>query len=146
MTTIAYHHKDKQIAVDSLVTQGGRVTTDKFNKIITNELGVWVICGVTCDYERFVTLKPLDVIDVQLEVSAILIRDKKAFSVYQNKDCHYCEDELTYDDTHGSGADFATSAMDFGKSAKEAVEYAMTRDVYTGGKIQVFDVETGNVI
>lgn len=146
MTTIAYHHKDGQIAVDSLATQGGRVLTEKFNKVITNELGMWIICGVTCDYARFIMMKPLDVIDVELEVSAILIRDKKAFSVYQNKDGHYCEDELTCNDTHGSGADFATAAMDHGKSAKEAIEYAITRDIYTGGKVQVIDVKTGKVI
>lgn len=36
----------------------------------------------------------------------------------------------------GSGAPFAIAALDFGKSAVEAVKYAMTRDVFTGGKIQ----------
>jgi ATP-dependent protease HslVU (ClpYQ) peptidase subunit len=35
----------------------------------------------------------------------------------------------------GSGARFALAAMDFGKTAGEAIEYACTRDIYSGGKI-----------
>ena len=35
----------------------------------------------------------------------------------------------------GSGARFALAAMDLGKSAHEAVEYACTRDIYSDGTI-----------
>jgi len=41
----------------------------------------------------------------------------------------------------GSGEFWAMAAMDFGCSAKEAVKYAMTRDMYTGGKIRVIKVK-----
>ncbi len=37
----------------------------------------------------------------------------------------------------GSGALFALAAMDFGQSAAEAVGYACTRDIYSGGSITV---------
>ena len=30
--------------------------------------------------------------------------------------------------------------LDYGATAKEAVEYAMAKDVYTGGKVNVFNV------
>lgn len=36
----------------------------------------------------------------------------------------------------GSGAQYAIAAMDCGKSAHEAVQIAMHRDPYTGGKIE----------
>lgn len=35
----------------------------------------------------------------------------------------------------GSGERYALAAMDFGKTPVEAIAYAMTRDMYTGGKI-----------
>lgn len=41
----------------------------------------------------------------------------------------------------GSGAPFALAAMDLNKSPEEAVVYASTRDVYTGGVITAFQLE-----
>lgn len=35
----------------------------------------------------------------------------------------------------GSGWQFALAAMDFGKTAKQAIEYAATRDNGTGGGV-----------
>lgn len=42
----------------------------------------------------------------------------------------------------GSGTDYAMTAMVVGKSAVAAVEVACELDVYSGGKISVFDTET----
>ncbi len=42
----------------------------------------------------------------------------------------------------GCGIEFALAAMDHGKTAREAVEYAATRNVYTGGLITVVDFES----
>lgn len=41
----------------------------------------------------------------------------------------------------GSGADYATGAMDHGASAIEAVQIAIKRNVHTGGEIQSVEVE-----
>lgn len=41
----------------------------------------------------------------------------------------------------GSGRDFALAAMRLGKSAREAVEIAAEFDIYTGGNIDVVDIE-----
>ena len=46
----------------------------------------------------------------------------------------------------GSGEDYAISAIDLGKSAKKAVEYAMTRDSCSGGKVHVYDIVKGKFI
>ena len=147
MTTIAYHHKDKRIAVDSRSTRGREITTDSSCKTITNELGMWVLCGSPSDYKDFVSLVRNDIFnkDVELDVSGLLVRDGCVYSVFMD-DGIFNEEPLSSNYSCGSGRDFSTAAMDFGKSAEDAIKYAMTRDVYTGGKIQVIDVETGNVI
>ena len=146
MTTIAYHHKDKQIAVDSRLVNHGLVKSDSFDKTIKNEFGVWIFCGTASDIKDLCKLKHNDKVDVIPNCSALLITDSKCYDVIVNND-GYCEYfELGHNDTKGSGGELALAAMDFGKSAKKAVEYAMTRDIYTGGKIQVIDVETGEVV
>lgn len=145
MTTIAYHHQDQQIAVDSRLTSDDAILDDNYNKIVINELGTWVLAGCISEYELFITLKPGDNAGRHLDSQAFLIRDGKVFLVL-NTDGRYSESPVTYNDAQGCGYRFAIAAMDFGKSAKEAVEYAMTRDIYTGGNVQVVDVKTGEVI
>jgi len=41
----------------------------------------------------------------------------------------------------GSGRDYAIAAMDFGKSAREAVEFASKYDIYTGNGIDVIEFD-----
>lgn len=145
MTTIAFHYKDKQIAVDSRITCAGIISTDNFNKLLKNDIGLWIFCGSTCDYEALCKLGHNEKSELEPNCSAMLIRNNKVFGV-SVIDGLCLHSEYKYNNAFGSGQDFALSAMDFGKSAKEAVEYAMTRDVYTGGKVQVINVETGEVI
>lgn len=42
----------------------------------------------------------------------------------------------------GSGADHAITAIDCGKTVREAVKMAAKRDVHTGGKIRVYRVRS----
>jgi hypothetical protein len=78
--------------------------------------------------------------DVAPQCSALLISEGDVYYVLVN-DGNYCEwFETTHDAAYGSGQDFAIAALDFGKTPKEAVEYAMTRDCNTGGSVQVVDV------
>ena len=42
----------------------------------------------------------------------------------------------------GSGGDAALAAMDLGHTAKEAVKFAATRDLYTGGAIQSYKLKS----
>lgn len=44
-------------------------------------------------------------------------------------------------DVVGSGSNFAFGALDAGASAKKAVKIATKRDVYSGGKVNVINVE-----
>ena len=76
------------------------------------------------------------------------IKQRKAFfwdgdrlwiALINNKVCeHY---PVEHNRAIGSGNRFALAAMDFGKTAKEAVEYAACRDVYTGGKVESFRLD-----
>lgn len=43
--------------------------------------------------------------------------------------------------TIGSGSDFALAAMKSGKTAKEAVEIAISLDVFSGGDIKVYELD-----
>lgn len=140
MTTIAYHHKDKQIAVDSRTTSGDIVINDKAIKHRTNDKGLWVIAGKPCDYHILMELEHNEKVDVPPGCQAFLIKDNKCFFVTVTNE-GYCEyDEMTENFTLGSGCNFALAAMDFNQSAKQAVKYAISRDVYSGGNVKAFNV------
>jgi len=141
MTTISYNHHDKQIAVDSRVVSNGLVRSDSFDKTVKNEFGLWIFCGSAADTKDLCVLKHNDKVDPLPDCSAFLIAHGKCYDVIVNND-GYCEYfELSFNEAKGSGTELALAAMDFGKSAKEAVEYAMTRDIYSGGEVRVFDVK-----
>tara|TARA_R100000951_G_scaffold115666_2_gene124497 strand:+ start:4222 stop:4659 length:438 start_codon:yes stop_codon:yes gene_type:complete len=141
MTTIAYHHDSKTIAFDSRMTMRGVVSSDNHNKIIRKDNTKFVLCGSTCDFDEFMELQKGEKYKGELELDASGI---KIVEQTLHRDVYYvfmhdnvmCEDKLSCNLTLGSGAQFATSAMDFGKSAKEAVEYAITRDIYSGGEVR----------
>jgi len=141
MTTIVYNHKDKQIAVDSRLVNHGLAKSDSFDKTIENEYGLWIFSGNASDMKDLCVLKHNDEASTIPNCTAFLISDGKCFEVQVN-DSGICEHfEITFNEAKGSGSELALAAMDFGKSAKEAVEYAITRDIYSGGEVRVFDVK-----
>ena len=137
MTTIAFHYKDNQIAVDSRVTAGGIILTDKAMKIHKCNGVTFVLAGTAAEIEILVNRYPN--IDQDLKCYGIIIENNIAYNFYFD-DGSMEKNRLLYNLGYGSGEDFAISAMDFGKSAKEAVKYAMTRDSCTGGKINVINL------
>ncbi len=73
MTTIAYHHGDKQIAIDSRITGGNEILTNKANKTIKNKTGFWILSGSTCDFNDLLVLKHNDKVKPLPNCSALLI-------------------------------------------------------------------------
>jgi hypothetical protein len=142
MTTIAYSHKDKQIAFDSRKTLRG-VCCDKTNKVHKANSSVFVYCGNISDIgyfaDNFAENKEVGLGEVQLEISAIMIEKGEAFYVYVHEGV-FNKEPISSDFTLDSGGEFALAALDFGKTAREAVKYAMTRDIYTGGKVKVISL------
>ena len=146
MTTIAYHHKSKIISCDSRMVNHGLIKSDSFNKTVKNEFGLQFFCGSASDIKDLCVLQHNDHINVIPDCSAFLIKDGNCFDVIVNKE-GYCEYfQLGHNDSKGSGSELALAALDFGKTAKEAVEYAMTRDIYSGGKVHAYDIEKAEFI
>lgn len=143
MTTIAYD--GKTVACDGRESGGGIIFTDSVEKWRSTDEGVFFGAGIPCDIEKLVQISSLEVFDVAYEADLILIdNDRNAWVITQSEHGSVYKNRLNHLDSYaiGSGMPFALAAMDMGMTAKEAVEYAKTRDSHTGGKVSVFDIET----
>lgn len=137
MTTVAYHHKDKQIAVDSRMTYCGVVETDCYDKTRVVGSRRYIFEGQVEDIERFIEEHGGVATDAELGCRAVMIENGKAYDVFKEKGV-FKQAIIDYNYAMGSGWKFAVAAMDHGKTAKEAVQYAAKRDIYTGGRIHVY--------
>lgn len=142
MTTIAYNHRDREIAVDSRVSLDNMILTDESFKMIERSGVKFFTAGKSCDYDLMID--GYFGLDIKLipECSMIAIDNGVVYLVSANNDAVICKAKMECNVTLGSGECFALAAMDFGKTAAEAVEYAKTRDPFTGGKVNVFSVDS----
>lgn len=147
MTTIAYKHP--YIAYDGLSTAGSLIISEIENKKYSGSGCEHFISGAVCDAQDFAdNVANKKVEDMLYECYSISADESgNVFKITQNEDGFFNKYPIQRETVLaiGSGADFAIAAMDLGKSAKEAVEYAATRDIYTGGTIKVFNVDTMEV-
>ena len=142
MTTIAYNHKDKEIAVDGRETCAGQIVSDIANKVITSNGIGYVSCGDTFQIKQLIHNLENDVIsNCDLNAELFFFDKGVAYRAGQEAGDKPFKSEMTCNRATGTGGDFAWAAMDFGKTAKQAVEYAKTRDIYTGGKVRVIKVK-----
>src|SRR5687767_2969429 len=122
---------------------GRVIADDDFNKHQIVDNVHFFMCGSVADQEDFIkayfgvniTNKPDVGAYVYHEDTGRLYRagyDDDTGKIFK------CPVELDKYEAMGSGEQFALAAMDFGKSAKEAVKYAATRDAGTGGKIKTY--------
>lgn len=140
MTTIAYSNKDGTVSFDSRVTAGSQIVSDNANKMKVVDGIKFIFCGVVADIDKLISSYFGEHTDESIECSCIIIKDNAVFDYsYHSGKCYLCE--VNFDSSWGSGSDFAISAMDFGKTSKEAVKYASTRDSMTGGKIRTIKVK-----
>lgn len=146
MTTIVYDHNKKQIACDSRESADGFLHKDTAEKFYLRDDSIWFICGSKGDADIFIDdfEHNKEAID-NITCNGIYVKDKLVY-VATIDNGHYKTSLVDYTDGFGSGGWMALSAVDLGKSAKEAVEYAMTRDLYTGGEVRVFDIETNEFL
>lgn len=141
MTTIAYHHNTKTIAWDSRATSGNVITSDTDKKMIeVNGVKFW-LCGSVADERLLIDMYFGEKSEVIPETNAFAWDGDELFLVGVNDEALLWKQPLRYDKVLGSGGDFALSAMRLGLSAKEAVEHAKTLDCYTGGEVQVMELE-----
>ena len=146
MTTIVYDHKNKQIACDSRATAMGMIKTDNVIKFLKKGDIMWFFCGNLGETNLLVnTFKELTTAPDNIDVSAYFV-DNGAVYTASSDNGVYRSSLIEYNDSAGSGNEFAIAALDMGRSAKEAVEYAMTKDFYSGGKVHVYDIEKGEFL
>lgn len=141
MTTIVYDHKNKIIACDSRESANGFLCKDTAEKFYYKGDSIWFICGAKGDAKLFVddfehNKKSLD----NLSCCGFYV-DRGVAHIASIEDGFYKSSIMDYTDGVGSGGWLALSAVDLGKTAKEAVEYAMTRDLFSGGKVHVYDID-----
>lgn len=151
MTTIVYDHERKQVAIDSRTTSNGLICSDSSDKWqITDSGEVWFTCGTVCDEDLLIEcFKDGDrAFDIKVipDANSFVVRGDKVLMRGVTQEGEAWTQFLTGSRCLGSGSSFALAALDFGKSAKEAVEYAATRDCYTGGAIRVYDIASAKFI
>lgn len=141
MTTIAY--RDGVVATDTLAVAGGVVTDHAYEKCIIKEGVMFFMTGSTSDHDKLVD-EYLSPTGRDIGESGAIVADKGQIFIVgredEGKGIFKCKNNRSNPRAIGSGESFALSAMDHGKSAKEAIEYAMKRDVYTGGEVKVYQV------
>lgn len=141
MTAIVYCHKTKQVAFDSRGTSGnGIILTEKANKAFIKDGEVWIYSGKGYEIGLFSKFKHKDEVEGNFNIMALVIKKGKCFLAVID-DGYMCIDEIEFNECLGSGGRFAYCALDFEATVKEAVEYAITRDSHSGGKVRVFNID-----
>ena len=138
MTTIAYNHKRKEIAVDGRLTAPcGVITNDKYIKVIAENGNHWFLAGSISDHQLLIDIHNGEKsVNYELDAYALRVDKDGNVDLCANIDNGAPTIEpITYNYAIGTGYQFALAAMDFGRSAKEAVQYAAKRDSNTGGAI-----------
>ncbi len=155
MTTIAWD--GKTLASDSQSQVGNMITSTESQKIYNPQHGKWVInsseiiaIGIAGDTSCIdeVISKLLLGINYETEFSSIVdfcliaVTTKgSAYGLSKDKgDTLPSIFKVGDMFTIGSGDTYAMAAMKSGKTAKEAVEVAISLDVYSGGEIQEFSL------
>ena len=150
MTTIVYDHEKQQIACDSRMAKSSGVYADCYDKMRWAKNRLFITSGSTCDLDYFINnfenLTLVNLVDgIEIDCYGIMVENGKAYSVFIHEGVFNSE-LLICNDFKGSGGKFALAALDFGKTAKEAVEYAITKDCYSGGKVHVYDIVTAKFL
>lgn len=141
MTTIAYHHERKEIAYDGRTTRGDTIMNDNSEKMVEQGGVKFFLCGATCDHDILISMYFGEKSELVPEANAIVIDGGLVYRIGCTADGVFWKCQQDCNDAIGSGWQFALSAMDFGRSAKQAVKYAATRDSCTGGRISVVRIE-----
>lgn len=142
MTTIAY--KDGVIAYDSRVTRGSLIDHDDYEKLIHRNGHQFLFTGCGADFaalmDEFFGVK---VSDNPLDANGLVITNGRICQIGRDAESGFWLDDVWMERSFaiGSGRDFALAAMDMGATAKEAVEVAAKRDVYTGGTIRTLVID-----
>ena len=139
MTTYAY--KDGVIAYDGRCTSGDFIIEDDIDKKCERNGVVFFITGAVSDDENFLDVYFNMAQPTKFNTNSAIVWDGETLWLASiDKEEGFWKRKLHLDRAYatGSGSNFAIAAMDLGKSAREAVEYAITRDCKSGGLVREF--------
>ncbi len=143
MTTIAYDHKRRQIAYDSRVIRDDYIiVSDDCEKMEVID-GVKIIgCGLSNEIDELTHCYMTGVPAKKKNYRSILIvvKENKVYRI-GCYDGELWSNEMNDSWAEGSGSEFAIAALDLGHTAEKAVDYVKTRDIYTGGKTRVVNLD-----
>lgn len=144
MTTIAWD--GDILAVDSQITEGDTIVDNDCQKIWKEVAGFKAVtaCGDWASIQDLILLvqdaAPKDLLKTRAGFSEItlvgLAKNGRLFQYHWNPKGEVYQCEVRYPSAWGSGYAYALSALDFGKTSREAVKYASTRDLYTNNNIK----------
>lgn len=121
---------------DSRICAGDDILTDDGEKIIIFNGYVIAMTGNPCEIEYYTKLylSGKDFTNKQLDGCAMIHKDGVTrMLIFTDKGVDDSVDTFTR--CLGSGEKWARAAMDFGCTPEKAIEYAMTRDTASGGKV-----------
>jgi hypothetical protein len=140
MTVIAY--KEGIISYDSRITNGNIIESDKHNKMTVYNGHRFFFTGSRCDEKLFIDeWFGNSIVNTYIDIHAFVLDDNNMLyrSGIESENGIWKEPVImNRHKSIGSGSNFAMAAMDFGKSAKESVKYAITRDNCCGGIIRSY--------
>lgn len=141
MTTIVYDHKTKTIAWDSRRSKNGMISDDNCQKMTERDGVKFWLTGCYSDRDRLIDYYfgcPKH--EFTPEAGAFALDNGKLYVVGVTNEHECWKEPIDCNYAAGSGEQWAIAALDFGCSAKDAVEYAKTRDAGTGGKVHVYKI------
>lgn len=142
MTTIVYDHKNKVIAWDSRRTGcNGVIKSDTSEKMTEHNGVTFWMAGSLCDEELMISHYFGNKEELIPEANCFAFDDGKLYRCGVSNEAVFWKEPLTNNDAFGSGSEWAMAALDFNCDARQAVEYAKTKDCYTGGEVKTFKVE-----
>ncbi len=141
MTTIAY--KDGVIAYDGRsTTNAGTIVYDDFDKCVERDGVRFVIAGANAGIQKLIDAYfGADLISI--DTVALAVEDGVIWHISHDDDEGIAKSLVLHDRPYalGSGSGHAYTAMDMGATAYQAVEMAMKRDIYSGGKIRTLTIK-----
>ncbi|MBX2848912.1 MAG: hypothetical protein KTR16_11370 [Acidiferrobacterales bacterium] len=128
---------DKGFYSDSQVSAGDSVLSIDYDKVFCYKGRVIAMTGNPCELTHYIK-KYIDgdSFDNKALDGCCMVRcqgETRMVSFYAD---HVSDSIETFTRCLGSGGAWAQAALDFGKAPEEAIKYAMTKDIYTGGKVK----------
>lgn len=141
MTTIAYNHKDKQIAWDSRSTSNGVIITDSTQKMtVIDGVRFW-FTGTVTDQRAFIGMYFGAKCGEFTPECGAYVYDEELFYCGVTEQGELWKEPVDCNHASGSGGNFAMSGMVMGMTARQSVQHAKRLDVYSGGRVRSFNLK-----